>query len=668
MNSLRTPVIVIFLALYSLGSCRPRPQVTDSLLQAAAVENAESPFQFFIPSAWKNYAVERFRNPSANGRFRLFSFDVSQIAQLSGGFQASINTQNNGVVLRQESWVLGTDLLPGVLLQGVIGQATQPVSIQISGSKEISYTREFSSTSDALMAPVVTPLNLPFTAAKALAMSPGDFVSIPTNMGLALGLEAVAAGRPFGVGAGVGAFWVGEFRFNIYRQDDSYVRIKVAPSSQRGLEMHSNIGARLQMFSFKSGDVINYDRAAYSFLGLDFWQWSRSRVADGERYAFDYLFNLADRSAQIAYNAILEKTLRLKTGVQNLRILPSGVREEVVFSDLTPAEYLNFQDADKPVHQKRVARIFKGADFYTDDRTTGRFGTRALRGHLDRSLTFSKINFVDGTAPNTQTYASAQQYSASHRKSSWVSFFREHANLEAGAFFTRDDQHHHNELIDLHFKWSFGQNDVAKHEFNSIREVYRGILSGLEVEQLGVDSGLQWSDRRSKNFNSDLVIAIPVETVVALQRKLEVDLEGAYRLIDDSLVAVLQRYRSSQSRFDYFRNNLTSTSFGEWGGVDGVFIKPMRQASRSLGQLGVGDFVGEMFKLLKAEHPAGEVLIPAYFLEVAKALRLRPYLSLTESMNGADPYHQEIGSDDSVGDREWINRALYEFTHLGYEG
>ena len=316
MNSLRTQVIVIILGLYSLGSCRPRPQVTDSLLQAAAVENAESPFQFFIPSAWKNYAVERFRNTSTNGRFRIFSFDVSQIAQLSGGFQASINTQNNGVVLRQESWVLGTDLLPGVLLQGVIGQATQPVSIQISGSKEISYTREFSSTSDALMAPVVTPLNLPFTAAKALAMSPGDFVSIPTNMGLTLGLEAVAAGQPFGVGAGVGAFWVGEFRFNIYRQDDSYVRIKVAPSSQRGLEMHSNIGARLQMFSFKSGDVINYDRAAYSVLGLDFWHWSRSRVADGERYAFDYLFNLADRSAQIAYNAILEKTLRLKTGVQ----------------------------------------------------------------------------------------------------------------------------------------------------------------------------------------------------------------------------------------------------------------------------------------------------------------------------------------------------------------
>lgn len=667
----RTLALIAPLSL-ACGSCRVRPpQPPALLLDATATPNPASPFEPFTPASWLPYALDQFKNQSLKGGFDLFSLDFMDFAKIGGDFQISIDEQDDGYFLRQERWKLRTDIGPGALIQDALGVGTMPLSIRLVAGKEIIYGRAFTDLKQATLAKPVSILGLPTKAQTARAMMAGDFVSIPTNMGIVLGLEALNDRKPFAVSAGTGFFWNGEFRINIYRQEGGFVRVKIAPSTQRGFEMHANIGARLDMFGYSPGRLINYDRQAERFFGLDFFAWARNRVLEGQKYAFDYVFNLDDSSARIAYDAIMDKTVSFKSGFKASLGATSLFRSEVnadnVFVDLTPAEYLNLTDQGRPADERRVARVFKGSNFYQGDSSAGRLGLRALRFQESRSLTSNRLAIDDGLPGGSAT---AQIFVSEHRRNSWLSYFRQHQSLSAGAFFECNANWRRHTLRDLIFEWNIGQSDLSPNELSEVRQAYMVILGGdykrlLAGRRLMGHEG-QGGQGHAKRFSSALKVVIRPDFMLGLSARLSQSPGG----LEEDLAAIgqtiLLRYRSGRSSLEFFQEASEGVARGAWRGLEGGLMDPMIKATVGLNRLGEGNYLGELFKIMNS-HPAGEIIVPTFILELAKYLRTGQYLAIMETARGTPDYFNDIGEDLGGEYRARLTRALYAISHLGYE-
>jgi hypothetical protein len=658
------------LAAGGSSGCRPRSEVKPALLSAAdATANPDSPFELFAPRTWMPFASDQIMSQPSRAKFDLFQLNMSDFSQINGAFGAAIERQPNGVVLRSERWRLGVDVGPGALIQSAANAAI-PLAIRIEGRREVTYTRAFASHQDAWRARPVSFADFPLDADRARRLAPGDFVSIPTNMGLTIGLEPLAAGRPFAVSCGVGAFWSGEFRINVYSQGEGYVRVKVSPSTARGIGAHAGVGARLSMFGYSPGKLINYDRQAERFFGLDFVSWSRTRVQAGERFAFDYIFNLNDPSARIAYDSLMSRTLKLKSGFRSLDIFRGRVNADLVIADLTPAEYLAGQDLRRPAKERRVARVFSGSDFYQSDTSAGRFGTRVFQFNADSSLTTSKIRVNGGSSdqgahdPGDARHLTAIVFRASHGQRSWFSPLRENQIVSATAIFGSDPGFWRHALRDFRFEISFSQNDLTDRELRGIREAQQ-VVFGSYYDQLGL-SAPQALNGSLAQFQS--VGSFAADSVIfdALRNHVVNNEASSLTVLRQIAKNVITRFRGSRGEIELFRDVAASIARGELRDLDAEIGKPMVDLSMSLGRVSTSDYLGGMLKLM-SRSAASRLIVAGFFADLSLALQKPVDVDIEETAHGAQPFVRRIGAELPTSDLDYLNQATYALTHMGYE-
>lgn len=654
----------------TMQGCRPRPEVKQTKLSAAdAVANPDSPFEFFAPRTWAPFAADQIMSQPIRGGFDLFQLDMADFSRLTGTFGAAIERQPSGVVLRSERWRIGTDVGPGALIQ-TAANTLSPVAIRIAGGRDAIYTRAFTSHQDALRARPVTFADFPLDAGRALRLRAGDFVSIPTNMGVTIGLEPLASGRPFAVSAGVGAFWSGEFRINIYSQGDGFVRVKVSPSTARGIGAHAGVSARLAMFGYSPGQLINYDRQAERFFGLDFISWSRSRVLAGERFAFDYVFNLNDPSAQVAYDALMNRTLSLKSNYRSLGILRGRVNTDLVVADLTPAEYLAQLDQQRAPADRRVARVFSGSDFYQSDTSAGRFGTRVFQFNTESSLTTSKIRVnqpdinQDPSLPIDTTHLTAIMFRASHGQRSWFSPLRENQTVSATAIFGSDPNFAQHILKDLQFEISFSQNDLTDEELRNIREAQQ-VIFGSYFDQLGLQSSQALRGPQSQ-FQSMGHFAIDAQVIEALRVQVQNNSTSSQSVLSQITANVIGRFRASRNEIELFRDVSTAIARGELRDLDSEIGKPMIAHSMALGRMTTADYLGNMLKLM-ARSTAAQLIVAGFFADLSLALKMPVNADIEELAKDSRPFVRNVGLEFPDSDLDDLSRATYVLTHMGYE-
>ena len=92
-------ISVVLVFSVQLESCRSRLTVKPTTLSAADAKiNPDSPFEFFTPSAWIPYATDQLMSQPLRGGFELFQLNMMDFGQFTGGFRASIEQQQDGVV------------------------------------------------------------------------------------------------------------------------------------------------------------------------------------------------------------------------------------------------------------------------------------------------------------------------------------------------------------------------------------------------------------------------------------------------------------------------------------------------------------------------------------------------------------------------------------------
>lgn len=362
-------------------------------LQAAKLED------FFDKKEIKKKAAEIIASQDIN-----FGLDLAKLSPIDGlefksKYQYDVEASNvANMYTRIDKWDVNTGINIGEVLKDLVDI---PFSFSIGRNSSFYFVRQFPKQWAALKAIPYTPQKLPLTANLALKnLNVGDFVSIPANLNVAVSAQAsTSMVSPVVLSANASVFYVlsGEFIIQVYKLDETHVRLKLI--TKRGTSVGGSAGAGI---SFKVFGIKIIDSQIDHQFDRDLAQLGYS-FNPGSQFILDYVFNLADPDARTAYNQIVSTTFKFKDFVVADMVNAKDLRDRLI-SSYEKAEFLFEADKHLDVKARRVQRIFEGFNSYKGHTRHLKFALLVTSYKKDNTFTDAKITFVDKKENNLEFY------------------------------------------------------------------------------------------------------------------------------------------------------------------------------------------------------------------------------------------------------------------------
>ncbi len=666
----------VVLAAIALAACKTPQSGAPGSLTLDLSSERDAWFEPLKPARWREVVAREWRRTNIKVGGDVFGIDVADLAQLSGHARASVRMEEPGVYLRTDEWRIGYDVGPGSLLLAAAGQEL-PVSIGLKGGRDVTFIRPFSDQNTALRALPRLPTDIPLDSKRALAMRSGDFVSLPVQMGLTLGVARGQSLPHLALQASAGVFWLGEFRVNVSRLDGSFVRLKIVPSDVRGTFLAADAFARLDYFGYGPFGLVDLDRQAERGLGLDVLRLADRRVKDGETMAVDYVIDVGDEHGARAYDAILADTMRLKADVlaaQSVRGLA-----DAAFGDITLAEALHAYDAAEPPHRRRVARVFRGQRFFDQDTFSVRLGTKlwrasdqkhfsanAMRTFDERSRPFDLEYFVFSTQRRTSAIVSAARRNYASAATAVVA---PHGGTDA--------------LAGMRFEWSSQERLASTGDKASIAWSLYAVL-GDHYRALGLGSVMPSVAPDKLAVRLDLGLSSGF--FAALSRMADEDPEQLEKWLWSAVSVMTPRFerrqgprtpapaqsisgearRLMQSSLLSLRNATRNLLNRQWEGINGTTVTRLVDGLLGVRQAGGSGMARDVLQLMYDDESAQEIA-PAMLLTLSSLWNIEPWIS-AKVMNGSTTvFEQSIGRSENDELLAGAATAYQRLSQSGYE-
>lgn len=299
---------------------------------------------------------------------------------------------------RIDKWDLKANINVGDVVNNFV---ELPFSFSVNRQNSFFFVRQFKEKKEAVKALPYSPKKLPLSAELALKnLEPGDFVSLPASLNIAVSATAsTATVTPVVLSANASVYWVlsGEFIIQVFKVDDTHVRLKMI--SRRGYDRGASVGAGL---SFKFFGIRVLDRQIDRLFDRDLAQMGYV-INPGAQFIVDYVFDLKNPEAQAAYDQILKSTLKFKDVVVINKLDASDLKDKLV-SSFEKAEKLFEADKNLETKDRRVSRIFKGFSDYKGSTEKLKFALLFTSFNKDKAYTESKVTFIDKNENNLEFY------------------------------------------------------------------------------------------------------------------------------------------------------------------------------------------------------------------------------------------------------------------------
>lgn len=304
----------------------------------------------------------------------------------------------NKYYTRIDKWDINTGVNAGEVLKDLVDV---PFGFSINRANSFFFVRQFPTKISAMKALPYAPNKLPLNANLALKnLMPGDFVSMPANLNIAVSAGAsTSIAGPIGVAANAGAAFVlsGEFTIQVFKIDDTHVRLKLITKRGRDSSSSFGMGASFNIFGIRL-----LDNQIERIMERDLVQFGFS-YNPGAQFIVDYVFDLKDVKAQEAYNRILSSTLKFKDLIVADMVNPKDLKDKLI-SSYEKADELFLEDQNLPPRDRRVQRIFKGFNSYSGHTRHIKLAFLVTSYTKDRTFTESKVTFIDKKENNLQFY------------------------------------------------------------------------------------------------------------------------------------------------------------------------------------------------------------------------------------------------------------------------
>lgn len=321
---------------------------------------------------------------------------------------------------RIDKWDIKANIDAGTLLKDVVDL---PFSFNVSRNNSFIFVRQFQEKKKALNAIPYTPAKLPMNANKALKLKNGDFVAIPANLniGFSAGVGTQDVAPVAVVNANASAFFVvsGEFTIQVFKIDDTHVRVKII--SSRSLNGGANVSANSELnlagfrvfasnndgtendssgFGSKVSEQIDKQlkrqtvRLVDKIIDREFLNFGVN-YTPGASYIADYIFDLSDEDAVMAYNQILSASYKLKDVIAVNNFLDARSLKDKLITTTAIADKLSELDASSVIEYKRVTRIFKGFNDFKGNSRHLKLGALVANFSTNTSYVENKLTFID---------------------------------------------------------------------------------------------------------------------------------------------------------------------------------------------------------------------------------------------------------------------------------
>jgi hypothetical protein len=312
----------------------------------------------------------------------LFDLDLFEGIGLSARYRYEVEpSYQAGFHTRVDRWRIKADLNLGDILDA----AETPLYLKMKRDQEIFFVRQFKSKKKALTALPYHIKQLPITAKKAISgLTPGDLVSMPAEMTIAIGAQASSnyVTSLYGLSANANIYYMlsGRFQVQVYRMKENKVRLKLIAMTAKGVGTNAGVEADVSVFGISIANKL-----IEKIFEMDIAKLGTS-VKKGEQFIIDYVFDLNAPKAQKAYDQILSSTYKFKDLELFQEFLYSNDLENRVISNYELAEDLYEEDRLSP--KKRVNRIFKGFNKFTQKARNLKLGL--LVASFKKNKTFTK--------------------------------------------------------------------------------------------------------------------------------------------------------------------------------------------------------------------------------------------------------------------------------------
>ena len=333
-----------------------------------------------------------------------FSADLANIEVLKGihvAMKYNYDVQSsyiNKFYTRIDKWDVNLGVNVGDTLKTLVDV---PFSFSINRSNSFFFVRQFKSKKEALISLPYTPAKLPLNAKLASRLKTGEFVSMPANLNVAVGVDlSTSTVGSVGIKGEAKGFYIvsGEYTVQVFKIDESHVRLKLITKS--GTSAGGSVGAKIS-FNLLGLNILN--QQIDNLIDQDLVQLKKS-IDPSSQFIVDYIFDLNSPEACEAYNQILSSTFKFKDIIVLDHLLNAHQLKDKVISSYEKADELFHQDINVEPKARRVQRIFKG--FNNDKAKTNHLKLAFIETSLikDKIFTESRLTFIDKDEQDIQFY------------------------------------------------------------------------------------------------------------------------------------------------------------------------------------------------------------------------------------------------------------------------
>jgi hypothetical protein len=668
--TLRAVAVTMIMTMTACKARKPE-ESSSSAVYALPEQEVKALFQLLTPENIRKEVVNQYERLRISTKAKIFTLDSADLASLTGAYRYAVRPIGDRQHQRQDAWQITGEILPGTVLMSQAGDQL-PFMLRLKSGRTVTFTRQFPSKGEAAIAVPRTPVDTPLTWRKALALTPGEVVSIPLDMGITAGLAYNATPLPLGAGASVGVFWSGEFRIEVSRLNGSWVRVRISPVERAGTFFNGFVGYKLDYFGYGPFGLANLDRIATRELGLDFLRINGERSAYGRSVSFDYAYQLNNQDSADAYTALMSKTLMLnpRLSAQAVASISGGAAlRSKVFLSFDYSEQLAREDVRRALSQQRVRRIATGDRDFEETVAKAHFGTKLLRFSGGKSLSVNKFRIDDGAGPE-QYFLS--QYAQDNQQSSLFSPLKESDSISATSMFTADETWRNHKFVDFLFTWTRHDRLQLAQEQSD----YRGSLAAIFGDNHPLPRSFAPREPLEK-FSSTLHMVFRADLFGSMWRLAKKDAAAYEDLLIQAAEGVSERFDrrfgigtpgravSIRDQFNSWfklgwqqvRHSFRSALSARWGSAAAQATYAIVETSTRLGIDPETDVFAAYTALLR-DHPAATELMPAYFLELARLLRATPYVDFQAVGSGREVGYYRDGSNPNEAMQERIQDAF----------
>lgn len=321
----------------------------------------------------------------------LGSTELFEGATLAGKYRYEVESSYlDQFYTRVDKWDLKSNINIGDIVDNFV---ELPFSFSIKNKNSFFFVRQFKSKKEALKSRPYSPLKLPLNAEKALEnLVPGDFVSIPANLTVVVEAKATTATTaPVVLSANAKVYWIidGEFTIQVFRIDQSRVRLKLIAKRESRTGISGAASLSFQFFSIK---VV--DKQVDRLFDRDLVEMGYQKNP-GSQFIVDYVFDLSDKDARDAYDQILSSTYKFKNYSVLKKLDKNDSLQNKFISTYEKAEKLFEKDKNLPPSERRTSRIFKGFNDYEGYTKNIKLGLILTHYKKDKTFTENNISYLD---------------------------------------------------------------------------------------------------------------------------------------------------------------------------------------------------------------------------------------------------------------------------------